>query len=86
MLGLMTRADGMDFDLEVLRTRRGFETSLDVELECDPECEEAIALLLLLSGLDGSDLIVKPKSAAWSDRQFFRTPSGGESGSSLLSF
>ena len=36
MLGLMTRAEGMDFDFDVLLTRRGFEMSLIDELD---ECE-----------------------------------------------
>jgi len=80
MLGLMTKAEGMDLDFDVRLTRRGFDTSLLSVLECEDVMAE------VLSGLEGSDLIVaKPNSAA-SARQLFRGLSGGDSGSSPLSF
>lgn len=81
MLGLMTRAEGMDLDFEVLLTRRGFEMSLIDELD---ECEEVMADEL--SGLEGSSLIVANPISAPSERALFRVSSGGERGSSPLSF
>ena len=39
MLGLMTRADGMDLDFDVRRTKRGFDTSLLRVVECEAENE-----------------------------------------------